>query len=81
MISGGDHTIMYRWQPEGLTDEERRCVECVRKYEEMRKRKFSARIPLQSPPDGGASFSPGEAVCAAAQELRSVIDHPFLFGG
>ena len=39
----------------------------------MRSIKISARIPLQSPPDGGASFPPGEAVGAAApQRYRAV---------
>jgi len=32
--------------------------------------KVSARIPLQSPPNGGDSFPPGEAVGAAAPLLR-----------
>jgi hypothetical protein len=27
--------------------------------------KISARIPLQSPPEGGDSFPPGEAIAAA----------------
>ena len=66
MISGGDHTIMQRWQPEGLADEERRDLKGQRKFGNMLYPQIFARIPLQSPPEGDDSFSPGEAVGAPA---------------
>jgi len=39
----------------------------------MQKSKITARIPLQSPPNGGDSFSPGEAKGAPAPVLQITI--------
>ena len=61
-----------RWAGEAGSEEERQNVKHGRKYEEMRQRKISARIPHQSPPYGGASFPPGEAVAAPARPNGSV---------
>ena len=50
-----------RWPSEARSEEERRNL-TVRKTPEIRKNSnITARIPLQSPPGGGDSFSPGEA--------------------
>ena len=57
-----------RWTGKAGPEEEWRDLKNRKKSEKMRYLQVSARIPLQSPPAGGASFSPGEAVCAAAQE-------------
>ena len=71
MISGGDHTTIYRWAGEAGSEEERRYLRGHKKLEQMRDLNIFARIPLQSKIGSGgpifASFPPGEAVCAAAQ--------------
>ena len=71
MISGGDHTTIYRWAGEAGSEEERRYLKNGKKYEKVRYLKIFARIPLQSPPEGGDSFPPGEAVSSCVEVYRA----------
>ena len=56
---------------EAGSEEERRYLKDGKKYEKMRYLNIFARIPLQSPPEGGDSFPPGEAVSSCVEVYRA----------
>ena len=49
--------------------------ELPEKSDTVQKSKIAARIPHQSPPNGGDSFPPGEAKGAVAPVLQTTIYH------
>ena len=59
-------------------EEEWRDVYLRIRYVKVLNRNFSARIPLQSPPEGGDSFPPGEAFCAAERRSATAGRRRFL---